>query len=146
MRVANTDNRSRPEQNILHEDRRFLITTADVRTPTAYYPISDTVGRVRYDILYAAIFYATLVGFALFIYFDLWRWNEVAIMCASILAALLTGFNIAVLQLDARGFPSRLFVARAKTVRKIFKAITLARARASTPGGGFEPEELSDVD
>ncbi len=130
----------------LYKDKRFRVTTADVGTHTSYYPLTDSVGRVRYDILFAAIFYVALVGFALFIYFDLWYDHEILIMAGSMLVALLIGFNVSILQLDARGFPARFYVARARTVRKIFNAITDARAYATNTGGGFEPEDMETTE
>lgn len=121
---------------VLYQDRRITVTAADIRTANAYYPVQDTVGRLRRDPLWAALAYAALCGFALTLYFDLWFWPERLAMGGSILLALLIGTQIGILQLDARGFPPRMIIARAKTVRAVFEAITLARA-ASAQGTGW---------
>lgn len=114
----------------LYKDERFEVTLADIRTPSVYYPIAETVGRVRNDILFAALGYSGLVAAALLIYFDLWRWYELLLMAGSIALAVIVGRSFSLLQLDARGFPPRLFFARTATVNAIFKAIVQARARA----------------
>ncbi|MEL6506849.1 MAG: hypothetical protein AAFR29_04380 [Pseudomonadota bacterium] len=51
--------------HILYKDRRFTITPADIRTGTAFYPISDIVGRVRRDILIMATAFAAIIGVAM---------------------------------------------------------------------------------
>ncbi|MEM1346636.1 MAG: hypothetical protein AAGI34_18915, partial [Pseudomonadota bacterium] len=104
----------------LYADRRFIVTLADIRTPTAYYPVADTVGRIRRDPLIAGLVYAALMGAALWVYADLWQAQEVWLMAGSIVLALLAGSQLAILQLDARGFPARLFLARTATVRAVF--------------------------
>ncbi|MEM1344394.1 MAG: hypothetical protein AAGI34_07405 [Pseudomonadota bacterium] len=111
----------------LYADRRFTVTLADIRTPTAYYPVADTVGRIRRDPLIAGLAYAVLMGIALWVYADLWHAQEVWLMAGSIVLALLAGSQLAILQLDARGFPARLFLARTATVRAVFAAIGEAR-------------------
>ncbi len=131
----------RESETVLYSDNRITVTTADIRTPTTYYPVSDTVGRRRRDILYAALAYAAVVGAALVIYFDLWFPVERLAMIGSILLALFVGTQISTLQLDARGFPARLYFARTKTVKRVFDAITLARAKTAQMGGGFEPDD-----
>lgn len=136
--------KSKSEPSVLYQDRRFKITTADVRTRSAYYPINDTVGRVRRDILFAALAWSALVLAALLIYFDLWHWYEKLIMMGSIALALFIGTQISFLQLDARGFPPRIFIARAKTVWAIFNAITDARAQSVHTSGSFEPDDMQD--
>ena len=128
-------------QTVLYQDRRFMVTTADIRTPTTYYPINETVGRVRRDILFGALAFAGLVLAAMLIYFDLWYPRELIVMGAAIFLALAIGTQISFLQLDARGFPPRIFIARAKTVRAIFNAITLARAKTAQAGGGYQPDD-----
>lgn len=120
---------------VFYEDQRFTVTAADIRTRLAYYPVADTVGRIRRDPLWWALAHAGLTGLALVLYRDLWRPEETTFLGASIVGALLVGSRLAVLQLDARGFPSRLFVARARTVREVFNAITEARALGSGTEG-----------
>lgn len=130
-------------QDVLYKDKRFTITLSDIKTPTLYYPIEDTVGRVRRDIQFAAIGYSALVLFALLLYIDLWRIGEILAMSASVALALGVGFSVSILQLDARGFPARMFIARTKTVRAIFEAISAARARSLRHRGG--PEDANSI-
>ena len=130
--------------SVLFDNRRFTITMADIRTPTTFYPIGDTVGRVRRDILFGGLAYSAVTGAALLIYHDLWRAHEALLMVLSITLALVIGCQVSVLQLDARGFPPRMFVARSKTVRAVFDAITLARAKTAGTGSGFEPDDDGD--
>ncbi|MEO1015186.1 MAG: hypothetical protein AAFX08_08360 [Pseudomonadota bacterium] len=118
-----------------------MVTLADIRTPTQYYPINETVGRIRRDILFAGLSFAALTGAALWLYFDLWFDNERLIMAGIIVVSLIIGSQVSMLQLDARGFPARVFIGRAGNIRKIFDAISLARARSTQgAGGGFEPD------
>lgn len=132
------------EPLILYRDRRFTVTASDVHAWNEYYPLADTVGRIRRDPLYMALCYAAVVGFALAVYFDLWRPLERLAMGGSIALTLLLGTQISVLRLDARGFPARLFIGRTSTIRKVFKAITLARALTARTTGGFDPDEVED--
>ena len=129
--------------HVLYSDRRITVTTADIRTPTTYYPVNDTIGRRRRDILYAALGYSALVSAALLIYFDLWFAHERFAMIGSILFALIVGTQTSILQLDARGFPARLYFARTKTVKQVFDAISLARAKTAQAGSGYEPDEFA---
>lgn len=133
----------RKQARVLYRDDRFVVTNADIRTPSAYYPIGDTVGHIRRDILFCSLGYTCLTGAALIIYADLWYPHELAAMLGSIVLAILIGRAFAILQLDARGFPCRLFVARRKTVQQIFEAITGARATAcrSAMISDFEDED-----
>lgn len=135
-----------PKTNALYQDSRFLVTPADIRTPSAFYPIADTVGRIRRDILFWALGYAALMGFGLILYSDLLYVHEIAVLGGSIALALLMGTSLSIIQLDARGFPARMFVARKSTVRAVFDAITRARAMAVSGGsGGIEPEDIGET-
>ena len=129
------------DASVIHKDRRFMVTLADIRTPTQYYPINETVGRIRRDILFAGLTFAALTGAALWLYFDLWFDNERLIMAGIIVTSLLIGSQVSMLQLDARGFPPRMFIGRSGNIRKIFDAISLARARSGGGSGGYEPDE-----
>lgn len=129
---------------VLYQDPRITVTAADIRTANAYYPVQDTVGRLRRDPLWAALAYTAFCGFALTLYFDLWFWPERLAMAGSILLALIIGTQVSVLQLDARGFPPRLIIARAKTVRAVFEAITLARAAAVHAPRGWVGDDIVD--
>ena len=112
----------------LYSDGRFTVTTADIQTPHIYYPVEATTGRIRRDILWCALGYSTAVGLLLYAYADLWKASEIAVMAGSIALALFVGRTFSILQIDARGFPARLFIARTKTIRALFKAIAKARA------------------
>lgn len=132
------------DANTLFKNRRFCVTTADIRTMTAYYPINETVGRIRRDILFAGLGFALFVGWGLWLYRDLWRPDEMIVMGIIITLALLIGTQISILELDARAFPQRRFIAHSSTVRKVFDAIVEARAIAARGGAGFEPESDED--
>lgn len=122
-------------QETLFEDGRFTVTGSDIRTPSAYYPVADTVGRIRGDLQYAAIGYALLIGSGLVLYFDLWRWIEILLMGGSIILALMIGAYWRILMLQARGFPVRLFIGRRESIEAVFEAITKARAQSQQQGG-----------
>lgn len=128
------------ESSVLFKNRRFCVTTADIRTMTAYYPINETVGRIRRDILFAGLGFAGFVGWGLWLYRDLWTQAEMIVMGAVIATAMVIGTQLSTLELDARGFPRRVFLAHSNTVRKVFDAIVEARAIAARGGTGFEPE------
>ena len=132
--VASACQHRKAARMVLYEDNRFMVTTADIRTPTTYYPIGETVGRIRRDVLFAALAYAVFAGAALAIYFDLWLEHEKLLMGLSIAIAVLVGSQVSILQLDARGFPPRMFFARSKTVHAVFDAITQARAKTANVG------------
>ena len=114
----------------LFEDQRFKVTCSDLRTVNTYYPIDETIGRIRKDILFASLAFSVLIGFALWRYLDLWRFNEMIIMGGAIVLALLIGSQMSILQIDARGFPSRMYFGRTKTIKSVFNAITIAKAKA----------------
>ena len=111
-----------------YNDGRFKVTAADIQTPQIYYPVEATTGRIRRDIFWCALGYSSAVGLLLYAYADLWRLGEMAAMAGSIALALFIGQTFSILQIDARGFPARLFVARTKTIRALFQAIAKARA------------------
>lgn len=127
----------------LFQNKRFTVTASDLRTPTTFYPINDTVGRVRRDFLFAGLSFAAVIGFALWRYYDLWFFHERVAMGVGIALALLIGTQFSTLQIDARGFPSRLFFARAKTIRTVFNAITEAKSMTIQPHGGYGGSENS---
>lgn len=136
--------KAQTQSHILYKDRRFTITPADIRTRTAFYPVTDTVGRVRRDILIAALGFAVIIGVGMWRYYDLWTRDEKIIMGVIITLSLLIGTQLSMLQLDARGFPSRIWIARSSTVNKIFDAITKARAASVSAGGGIDPDQYQD--
>lgn len=138
--MSNTNEKSR-KNHIIYGDHRFKVTSADIRTRTAFYPVSDTVGRIRRDILYMALFFAGLIGAAMWLYHDLWYTREKIFMGSAITALLFIGTQVSMFQLDARGFPSRIWIARSSTIKKIFDAISEARAITAQSGGRFEPED-----
>lgn len=131
-----------------YEDERFLITASDIRTPTTFYPVADTVGRLRHDPFYAGVFFAVVLAVGLVVYFDLWYAYEIVAMFLLGAAAVWIGRSVSILQLDARGFPSRVYLGKTATMAKIFEAITEARAAAvaARGGGGGEEEEEDDDD
>lgn len=111
-----------------YEGGNFLVTSADIKTPSIIYPISEAVvARVRRDVQFAALGFATLCGFALIVYFDLWFWYERLVMGGAMALSLIAAATFSILQIDARGYPSRLFFGRSKIIRRVFNAITEAR-------------------
>ncbi|MEL7128226.1 MAG: hypothetical protein AAGJ51_09070 [Pseudomonadota bacterium] len=125
-------------QKTYFNDGRFIVTSSDVRTKRLYYPIDGTTGRVRNDIQFAALGLAVLIGTGLSVYWPLWFPHEKLIMGAVIALALLTAVTFSTFQIDARGFPPRILIGRRRTVRKVFEAITEARAENTSvfTGGG----------
>ncbi|MCI4646049.1 MAG: hypothetical protein MRY64_14805 [Hyphomonadaceae bacterium] len=117
------------EQHLFYRDKRFEVSSADVKTPTMIYPIGESViGRVRKDIQVGGLGLGALIGSALAIYWDLWFWSERIAMFALIVLAILIAASFSILQIEARGYPPRLFIARRKVIRRIFDAIAKARA------------------
>ena len=122
---------------VYFSNKRFTVTRHRLSTKLDYYPISDTVGRRRKDIQFAALAFSGLVGVALWRYFDLWYPHELFIMGGAILLALLIGTQFSILQIDARGFPSRMYVGRSKTLRSVFDAITQAKTERHEGRAGY---------
>lgn len=125
--------RSESKSEVLFDQGRFKVTYADIQTPSVYYPVDATTGRVRRDILWCALGYSAAVGSLIYAYADLWGLAEILVMFGSIALAISIGLSFSILQIDARGFPSRMFVARTKTIRALFSAIAEARARNRQP-------------
>lgn len=125
--------RRESKSEVLFDQGRFKVTYADMQTPSVYYPVDATTGRVRRDILWCALGYSAAVASLIFAYSDLWRLAEILVMCGSIVLAISIGLSFSILQIDARGFPSRMFVARTNTIRALFSAIAEARARNCQP-------------
>ncbi len=122
------------DAHIFFRNRTFVVTAADVRTPTMIYPIVDSIGRVRKDILIGGMGVALLIGIALAVYWDILYLHERTVLFSIIAAAVVIATNFSVLQVEARGYPARLYIARRSTIRKVFDAITEARAhRSSAP-------------
>lgn len=121
---------SKPTQAPLFRNRRFTVTVSDIRTPTTFYPVDETVGRLRNDLLFTGLGLSALIGVAFWRYDDLWLPVEKVGMAIVIGLALLIGTQFKLLQIDARGFPSRIFWGRTKTMRAVFHAITEAKAAA----------------
>ena len=115
-------------QTPLYENGQFIVTPSYLRTAKVFYPIRETSGRIRKDFLFAGLAFAAVIGLALWTYYDLWYWHERVAMGVSIAMALIAGTQVSTLQIDARGFPSRMFMARAKTIRAVFHAITEAKS------------------
>lgn len=113
----------------LFANDRFTVTESDVMTPSVYYPISETTGRVRKDPLFIGLSMAGFHGLALWRYFDLWRDIEIIIFAILIGLALLIGTQLAVLEVSAKGLGSRMFITHSLTARRVFKAIVEARKR-----------------
>lgn len=112
-----------------YRDGRFQVTSADVQTPSMIYPIGESViGRIRKDIQVGGLGVAALFAAALAVYWDLWFWHEVYAMAGVMILAILVSLSFSVLQIEARGYPPRLFIARRHVVKRIFSAIAEARA------------------
>ena len=141
MKTKSFKNIDQHSNTILHEDKRFVISLSDIRTRTCFYPVLDTTGKIRRDLFFGALFFALIVGHGLWRYFDLWYEKERLMMGGVMGIALLIGTQVSMLELSARGYPSKIFIARSSTIKKIFDAITQARARAAQAGNGFEVEE-----
>ena len=128
-------------QTPLYEKGQFIVTPSYLRTAKVFYPIRETSGRIRKDFLFAGLAFAAVIGLALWTYYDLWYWHERVAMSVSIAIALIAGTQVSTLQIDARGFPSRMFIARAKTIRAVFHAITEAKSMTAQSQGGYGETE-----
>ena len=131
---------------VLFDHGRFKVTCADIQTPSVYYPVEATTGRVRRDILWCALGYSTAVGLLTYAYFDLWRSAEILVMLGTVAIAMYVGLSFSILQIDARGFPSRMFVARTKTIRALFSAIAEARSWQRHPRSTVSPYQYHEED
>lgn len=108
---------------------RFTITASDIRTRSVYYPIAETTGKVRKDLLFFALVIAALLGGSLWLYHDLWTDSEKLVFGIVIVAALLLGTQISVLEVNAKGLTPRMFICSARTSRRVFEAIIEARSK-----------------
>ncbi|MEM1379506.1 MAG: hypothetical protein AAGH41_02670 [Pseudomonadota bacterium] len=135
------------KENTLFANGRFIVTESDVRTKNVYYPISETTGRVRKDFLFFALGFAGITGFALWRYFDLWTGPERLTFSIVIAIALLIGTQISVLEVNAKGLASRMFITHSLTARRVFEAIVEARRRQrSWQRKNFYAEGLAECD
>ena len=132
--------------NEFYGDGRFVVNSADIRTPSTYYPVGDTVGRLRRDPLYFGFGLAVVLLTALAVYADLWTVPEIIGLLAVSTMAIYAGLELRVLQLDARGFPTRVYLGRTLTMRRIFDAITQARAAATCRGSVVIESDSGDVE
>ncbi len=119
---------SAENETIYFKNWQFKVTASDVTTKNSFFPIEATTGRIRKDFLFGGLALAAFMGAALYIYFDLWTLNEKLMMAALIGTGLIILPMISVLQIDAKGFPSRFYIAPSRSIRKVFAAITIAKA------------------
>lgn len=126
------------------DNGRFLVTSADIRTKKFYYPIDGTTGRVRNDIQFAALGLIALLGLGLTIYWPLWFSYERMAMGTVMILAAVAALTLSTFQIDARGFPPRVLIGRRRTVRRVFEAITQARAENTSVFTGIGESESSE--
>ncbi|MEM8773148.1 MAG: hypothetical protein AAGD92_16000 [Pseudomonadota bacterium] len=121
----------KPEHTtVFYRDRRFRVTAADIATPNSYFPLAATTGKIRRDILYASVVFSGLIGVSLWAYADLWRFHEMIILAGIMILSMAAGLNLSLFEINARGFSSRVYVARTSTIRQVLAAIMRARAAA----------------
>ncbi|MEL6857409.1 MAG: hypothetical protein AAFO74_03420 [Pseudomonadota bacterium] len=125
-------------------DKRFTVTSADIKTATVIYPVSDATARIRRDIFYGAVAYSALAFTAALTYHDLLFMHEKLILGASIIAALIAGLSLSILQIDARFHPSRLWIGRRRSIKSVFDAMTKARADTHRIGSHTSVGNLLD--
>ncbi|MEM9840248.1 MAG: hypothetical protein AAF830_13975 [Pseudomonadota bacterium] len=113
----------------IFSNRRFTVTASDIRTRSVYYPTAETTGRVRKDLLWFALAIDGLLGWAFWLYFDLWTDTEKLAFVIVMIVALLIGTQISFLEVNAKGLAPRMFVTHSRTARKVFEAIIEARSR-----------------
>ena len=131
-----------------YKDNRFAVTASDIRTPTVFYPIGRTVGRIRRVLLLGALAFAALMALALVRDFDVWTPLDIAVMSALATATLWFGSTFSLLTLDATGLPSQSFFVSSKKVHAMFEGIIAARAdaRGGAAAGGGANENDADED
>ncbi len=131
-----------------YRDSRFAVTASDIRTPTVFYPILRTVGRIRRVLLLGALAFTALMALALVRDFDVWTPLDMAVMAALASVMLWFGSSFSVLSLDATGLPSQSFFVSSKKVHAMFEGIIAARAdaRGGTVGSGGGNEDDANDD
>ena len=131
-----------------YKDDRFAVTASDIRTPTVFYPILRTVGRIRRVLILSALAFTAFMVVALVRDFDVWTPFDMAVMAALAGFALWFGSSFSLLTLDATGLPSQSFFVSSKKVHAMFEGIIAARgaARGHTAGGGDVDDNADDGD
>jgi len=111
----------------IYDDGRYIVSTSIVATPTRFYPIGNTTAAIRRDPLWLGLAVTGFVLAGIFSYGDLLYPNELIAMAGAAALALLIGWQVLILRLDAPGNRRALIVGPRTRIWKMFRAIRSAR-------------------
>lgn len=117
----------------IYDDGRYIVSSSIVATPTRFYPILNTTVAVRRDPLWLGLAVTGFVLAGIFTYSDLLYRGEIMTMAGVAVFALLTGWQVLILRLDAPGHRRALIVGPRTRIWKIFRAIRTARTGQIDP-------------
>ena len=131
----------------IYDDGRFRVTGTSFSTPSRIYPLHYATASVRRDLFFVAAGITAVAGVTLAVYRDLLLAHEIVAVAVLPVVAVLIAMNMGMLALDAPGHRRVIFLARAKTVREIFKALREARAaEISAPPLDHHAESYAAMD
>lgn len=112
----------------IYDDGRYVVSSSIVATPTRFYPILNTTAAIRRDPLWLGLALTGFVLAGIFTYGDLFYPGEIMTMAGVAALALLIGWQVLILRLDAPGHRRALIVGPRTRIWKMFQAIRSARA------------------
>lgn len=116
----------------LYDDGRYMVSGTIVSTPSRLYPLANTTAGVRRDPLWMSLALAALTGAGIIVYGDLLYPVEIACAVGVTALAVVGGWQVAILRLDAPGHPRTMIISTRTRIWKIFGAIRSAKT-AATP-------------
>lgn len=123
----------------IYDDGAFRVRTTLIETPTRLYPLVGTNVSLRRDPLWAALSIGAFSGLALFIYGDLLRSEEAALLVGLSVLALVIGRMVLILRLEAPGHRRAYLFGRRNRILRLYRSIAEARSTA-----GEYPAAISD--
>jgi hypothetical protein len=117
----------------IYDDGRYVVSTTVVSTPSRIYPLANTTAGVRRDPLWMGLALAALVCGGIFTYGDLLYPVEIASALGVAALAVILGWQVAILRLDAPGHPRTMIVSSRARIWKIFGAIRSGKLAAIGP-------------
>jgi len=117
----------------IYDDGRYIVSTSIVATPSRFYPIGNTTAGIRRDPLWLGLAITAFVVAGILTYGDLLYPGELMAMAGLAAIALVAGWQIVILRLDAPGHRRALIVGSRQRIWKIFRAIRSVRAGQADP-------------
>ena len=110
-------------RHVIYDDDTYHITSAIIATPRRFYPIANTTARIRRDPLWMGLGIAGFVAASFAVYADLLLPVELATLAAIAALALMIGFQVSILSIDAMGHDKAMIVGRTKKIKALYTAI-----------------------